>query len=242
MLDMTMRRLPAAILALAGGTALGDAAVPSGPAEACKDERASVFEHGAGKGLRTGDQSHFLEQDEARQVVDAELARAGLHLTEPQHSMETIHQVEETRVYPARSRDYKGPIHFTQRDAVHYTLDGFDPKSGIGYAFVSKDLYWRWHGLDGKLPHPADGYDMRGLAARMAELARGEAGVRHVAFFYDPGIDMNPAERTVTGKDGYGHRMPHVAAERSLRAQVADFITCLRRRGALPAAPAATAR
>lgn len=191
-----------------------------------------VFEHGEGRGAFgcvAVAPPAFLSEQDARQVILEEFARAGVRfrLDARQHPTLrerkvtlTAHKNAEGRFVSERKLVMGKPI----------TLDGWDPEHQIGFEYVSEADYFALGGAESM--SSVQEYDFKGVARQLAAEAKDDASMR-LGVFYDP---MAPVQWEEDPDGGY--REPrNVRGQAELRAQVRDFVAWLRQAGVLPAAP-----
>ncbi len=211
---MNLLRLVVAMIAFSVAAA-GDTSAP-------KATCTSVFPHGEGRGEMSAGTHALLERERANEIIVDELARAGIATHADGAALPSVQRKVELRLYLDRATQERlHMMHTTELRDEPLTVGGRDAARSIGWVYVD-----RW--LHGELQRGASRWDFRALAESVARRAVADAAVvRHLAVFYDPLVPMQECK----GKDCSG-----AAAEAELRAQVRDFVACLRRRGALDAA------
>ena len=220
---------------------------------------AVVFEHGEGHGsfgCVSIAPPTFLSEEEARQVVNEELARAGLDLASGARTIPSLVR-DRHYVYPNSdaARRRRGGYPADEGGARPLALDGYDATRHVGYAFVSQARYKEVGGVDTASFRIQDSrsatwssvgsYDFaeaaRDLARRINDRAqpkRDEA----IAVFYEPSIPVGKeifSTTSATSGEEWKVRFDQAAAAAKdssrtlLRLQVRDFASWLHEQGIL---------
>ncbi|HZS41144.1 MAG TPA: hypothetical protein VFF06_30150 [Polyangia bacterium] len=181
------------------------------PAALAKAPRVvALFPHGEG---RASDHSPPVMENAAAKIIEAELERAGLKLEPRAVLLATVHEHSIERVY--LPPDVAKKTHTIHESVIHdqpFAVDGVDRRAGVAYVYVGNFTYGRLRENFRELPF--DG-EYKRLAELIARAAAAEPNVKHLGVFYDPRPE--PCEAGCAGR-----------AEELLRAQVRDFVACLR--------------
>ena len=186
------------------------------PAALAKAPRiVALFAHGEGS---ASDHSPPVMENAAATIIEAELKRAGIKIESRAVSLATVHAHYEERVY--LPPDLAKKTHTIHESVIHdrpLSVDGVDRKAGVAYVYIGNLTY----GLlrEGFRELPFDG-EYKRLAELIARATSAEPNVKHLGVFYDPRPE--PCEAGCAGR-----------AEELLRAQVRDFVACLRAAHAL---------
>jgi len=199
---------------------------------------APIFVHGEGRGTfgcRATNPPVLLSEDEARAVITAEAAKAGLKFDFRGFEIPRAHIPETDKCSDRMFDDLIRPLKHVQVSRL--TLDGFDKARRIGYEYVSKDDVEEWEYKPNYEDCTGWTDDMRTTAQRLRLGLEESPDVPTVGIFYDPGMDMHTAwnvrnlEDSLKGIDPkQDHRSsePVRYSEELLRAQVRDFIHWLK--------------
>lgn len=209
---------------------------------------APIFKHGEGRGA-TGcvvlAPAVFLSEEEAIQIIREELAKHGVKLVggirpRSAQTMPTFedlsHQGPGKTVLEQRAREYKGPIHPEELEAV-------DRAKKVAVRYVSRNTEDRlrkvkWMGTVGA-------YDLSETAERIAaELKKGTAEL-FVGVFYDPSDDFDSfgaledggsavkSDKELEALVAAWEARSKAKAVESLRQQTRDFAAWLKQRKVL---------
>jgi hypothetical protein len=190
---------------------------------------ARVFEGGEGRGAVgciVSAPPVFLTEDEAWEVVNQELSRAGLRLERSGHTIDDVHLPRML------SCDPRAPA--TQTSALE--LDGVDHAQGIAFEFLGREDHEQISGTNCTV------YSYCFLdAARALAQQLGRADELTVAVFYDPCTNACLGERPCDLYQEEDSSEMIMLRERQaqarsialLRTQVQQFVTFLRASGTI---------
>jgi hypothetical protein len=186
---------------------------------------APIFHHGSGRGsfgcVSTA-APVFLTEDEARQVITEEAAKAGVHFKQ---SMTTLH-VERPVTNSSSGLSFDLRTGKPKTRVASMVMDGTDSDKNISYEFVSDRDYLEWE-IEERLPGGISiGFtDIEGTAGLLRKGIEKTMKDGYAAVFYDPMIDYS-----------YENISESVSTEKSknaLREQVKDFISWLKAQGVI---------
>jgi hypothetical protein len=213
------------ILAARDGSAADDKLSPSNiPAVA--SHVAPIFHHGSGRGsfgcVSTA-APVFLTEDEARQVITEEAAKAGIHFEKSKTAIRVERPVTDSGSglsYDLRTRKPK-----TRKSSL--VLDGTDAMRNLSFEFVSNKDYDEWETEVKVSVSSISSVNIEGAAEILQAGLTNAVKEGHVAVIYDPMYSGS--------YDKYGHN-EQAARKKSLdalREQVRDFIAWLKAQGVI---------
>jgi hypothetical protein len=206
---------------------------------------APLFEHGEGRstmGCMVVAPPVFLSEEEAWEVIDAELARNGIHLPEKERIIPGV----EVPLYPAAELEQlvEGDPLPTPSSIEPLRADRFNSRRKIALEFVSaenppeKIQYWSLGSING--------LELKGEAEVLREAISTRSSARiYFAALYDPvtyreleptGVPFPPEDATEADWEKFRSKANAPAkaeSKRLLRLQVQDFIHWLEAQGAI---------
>jgi hypothetical protein len=202
---------------------------------------APVFEHGEGRGYIGGGVARGLPEEEALQVIEEELTRAGLELSARNVALPDV-------VIPHRRNDFfwdaaKGEwrLHLVELSGpgTPLQLKFQDADRRIALTYVGeRSHYWLGGPESGSM---ADACDFKEVAHFVADKFAASGTVGYLGVFYDPLVEVGSEMDWAAVVEGGQHRVSWQAekghalreSKRLLREQVKDFVDWLKGQGVI---------
>ena len=229
---------------------------------------APIFEHGSGQGAFgcvAVSPPVFLTEAEAREVIEEEARKAGVDFAERGHKLNGVAlPVTDEFAFVDRMGEKGGkkpekPAKKSQTGDLE--LNGWNPKSQVGYKFVAIEDFRAWEDKDRSMYSTVSDYDMLDAAKRLQSGLGSAKGTGTVAVFYEPagsaprnlkfpeppsepkhGKAQTEAEKKAQEKatekawEEYSKKYEAAAkkaGEEDLRSQVRDFLSWLKAQGVI---------
>jgi len=227
----------AIFLAANGCVNAGDKDLPVGNEAAVV---APIFEHGEGRGA-TGcvvvSPPVFLSEEEALQIINEELTKAGIEVTEKDVTLKGVKIRERTREYRPDRFWRKGGPRIVKGKAEPLSVDIVDKERGVAAEFVSARDYAKLGGITCSMG-TVGSFDFKEAAEGVADAVGKQGEGVYFGVLYDPlpKVDWerpdDDEDREAANKRLEEARaQAELEARRLLRAQVEDFVAWLQGQG-----------
>jgi hypothetical protein len=176
---------------------------------------APIFHHGEGRGAMGCEAvvaPMFLSEDEARQVINEEAEKFGLHFKDENMAIRNVDMPipDELNGVLLNARTNKPK---TRKATLR--LEGTDIRRKVSYEYVSKKDLDDWEIEESKTSFSGTTYDFHAIAAALQEGLKAAQTNQSIGIFYDPCVSYdNRSTRAKTQKQ----------ADQNLREQVRDFL------------------
>ena len=210
---------------------------------------APIFEHGKGRastGCVVIAPPVFLTEEEARQIIVEELAKAGLKMSAKDVELKDV-RIKPKSPFGFVTRDGKREVVKYGDEARPLVVDLMDPDRHIAVEFVSEDDYYE---LGGEMPRSTvHDYDFKKISEGVADQIKSGGKGNFFGVFYEPTSLIEhrrrPTADELKGKNEKeqqevwqkiwkeAQEEARKSSREELRKQVKDFAEWLRQRGVI---------
>jgi hypothetical protein len=201
---------------------------------------APIFEHGDGRGsigCVAVAPPVFLSEEEALQVINEELAQAGIETTGTNVVLDGVALSRRREDYRMVDGEYKREVIEDESTRTPLKADLTDSKHHIAIEFLSNDDYFPLGGASSM--STVQSYDFKDIAKRVVDTVKKDGSGVYFGTFYDPMVSMRMDYSAGDIQEDWQTRWTEARekggeeARRLLRLQVKDFIDWLKGQGVI---------